>query len=248
MSIDWPTKRAVIVGGSKGLGFSTVKLLAEKGAQVVVLARSRGELDSLPVELAERIFFIATDIGDANSVRAAFSEIKGGGATIDYLVLNAALTLPSKAASISDEEVTMNLRVNIGGMIYCLRDAIPLMKNGVVVYISSESVVDPFPMLAMYGAVKSCMETYLRGIRQELYRDHGISISVLRAGAMSGTSFTESWSESRKQEFLEMATHHIGRTGSPMETRVVADTILHILSLPPAANLHLLECRSIDSH
>lgn len=250
MQLDLSGKRAVVVGGSKGLGLGTVAALAARGCRVAALARSTGALTELQQRHPEHITFIAVDIADPASVRSAFAAVAEQLGGIDYLVLNAALTAPRRLSQMSDEDVRSNLDVNMAGPIYCLRDAAPLMEGGVVVYISSESVNYPFPMLSMYAAVKAGMESFIKGLRGELYRERKIHLVTFRAGSMGGTAFSESWSEEVRAEFYRVAQEagYIGKSGTPMQTADVAEGIVYVLATPPAANIDLIEFRSADSH
>jgi NAD(P)-dependent dehydrogenase (short-subunit alcohol dehydrogenase family) len=250
MQLDLSGKRAVVVGGSKGLGLDTVAALAARGCRVAALARSAGALAGLQQRHPERITFIATDIADPASVRRAFATVAEQLGGIDYLVLNAALTAPRRLAQMTDDDVRSNLDVNMAGPIYCLRDAAPLMQGGVVVYISSESVNYPFPMLSLYAAVKAGMESFMKGLRGELYRERKIHLVTFRAGSMEGTSFSASWGEEVRAEFFKVAQEggYIGKSGTAMKTAAVAEGIVYALTTPPAANIDLIEFRSADSH
>jgi NADP-dependent 3-hydroxy acid dehydrogenase YdfG len=124
------------------------------------------------------------------------------------------------------------------------------MRDGTIVYISSESINYPFPMLYLYGAVKAGMETFLRGVRGELFRDGKNRIVTLRAGSMSGTAFGDGWSESARNEFFQeaMAAGHVAKSGTPMSTTGVADAIVSVLQTPADANIEVIEYRSVDAH
>lgn len=243
-------KRAVVVGGSKGLGLDTVAALARHGCRVVALARSEGGLPALRQQYPDRIQLIQTDLGDTRSVCSAFARIKAELGGIDYLVLNAASTVPSTLANLDDASIQSQLAINVAGPIACLREAAAQMQDGTIVYISSESVNYPFPMLHLYAAVKACMETFLRGVRGELYRSGRNRVVTFRAGSMAGTAFSESWSETTVQQFIQAAAEagHLGKSGSQMPTGPVAEAIVQALMTPATANVELMEFRSVDAH
>jgi len=243
-------KRAVVVGGSKGLGLDTVAALARHGCRVVALARSEGGLPALRQQYPDRIQLIQTDLGDTKSVCSAFARIKSELGGIDYLVLNAASTVPSTLANLDDASIQSQLAINVAGPIACMREAAAQMQGGTMVYISSESVNYPFPMLHLYAAMKAGMETFLRGVRGELYRQAKVRVVTFRVGTMAGTAFSEGWSEAVLQEFFQVAAEagHLGKSGTPMPTPAVAEAIVQVLSMPDSTNVDLIEFRSADAH
>src|SRR5690606_31408153 len=101
-------------------------------------------------QFPQKIEFVETDIADPDSVRQAFATIQEKFGGIDYLILNAAMAIPSKLAKLSDADLRVQLDVNMAGPIYCLREAARTMREGTIVYISSESINYPFPMLYVY--------------------------------------------------------------------------------------------------
>ncbi len=243
-------KRAVVVGGSKGLGLDIVEALAAAGCRVAVLARSEGALAPLRQRFADAIALHATDIGDSAAVRRAFADIGEIFGGIDFLILNAAAATPRRLAQSSDAEIQQSLAINMLGPICCLREAQPLMQDATVLFVSSESTHDPFPLLALYAGVKAGMETFLRGVRSELYRSGRNRIVIFRAGSMGGTAFGDSWDQQTRAQFFEVASKagNLGRSGAPMSTRDVAAAVLQTLGMPPGMNIHEMDCRAADAY
>jgi NAD(P)-dependent dehydrogenase (short-subunit alcohol dehydrogenase family) len=248
--MNFTGKRAVVVGGSKGLGLDVVEALAAAGCRVAVLARSAGGLPALQQRLPGLIGLHATDIGDPASVRATFAAIGEAFGGIDFLILNAAVATPRRLAQSSDDEIRQSLAINLLGPICCLREAQPLLRDGTVLFVSSESTHDPFPMLALYAGVKAGMETFLRGVRSELYQSGRNRVVIFRVGSMGGTAFGEGWDEQTRAEFFEVAAKagNLGRSGAPMSTRDVAASMLQVLAMPATTNVHEIDFRAADAY
>lgn len=83
-------KVAVISGGSTGVGRAVGALLAEIGAQVVLLARRADRLETAAREMAGSVLTIPTDVSSGDSVRAAFAQIEERFGRVDILVNSAA--------------------------------------------------------------------------------------------------------------------------------------------------------------
>lgn len=248
--MNFADKRAVVVGGSKGLGLDIVAALAAAGCRVVVLARSEGGLPALRARFPGVIELYPTDIADPESVHAAFARIGEQLGGIDFLILNAAAATPRQLARSSDEEIQQSLAINMLGPICCLREAQPQMRDGTVLFVSSESTHDPFPLLALYAGVKAGMETFLRGVRSELYQSGRNRVVIFRAGSMGGTSFGDSWDEQTRREFFEVAgkAGNLARSGSPMSTRDVAAAVIHVLGIPSTTSIHEMDFRAADAY
>lgn len=239
----------VITGGSKGLGLECTRTLLEQGAQVYVLSRSPGQLAELQTRYPSQLHWLAADMGSISSLEQAFTTLAGLTPRLDALVLNAALTAPMQLSDMDAASVEQNLLVNIAGPIACMRQALPLLRNGRAIFISSESVEHPFPMLSLYAAMKAAMEMLFRALRQEMLSQHNIKLSVLRAGSMAGTAFSESWSPEALAKFFAMAqaSGELGNSGTAMPVARVVNAVEFLLRLPADANVNLMDLRSGDS-
>jgi NAD(P)-dependent dehydrogenase (short-subunit alcohol dehydrogenase family) len=126
-------KRAVVTGGSRGIGKAIARQLALEGADVVIAARTRTELEATAAELAaetgRRIVPIVADTGNEASVNglvAAAIEALGG---IDILVNNAAvpggISSATKLAEIKDDEALLDLDIKVVGYLRTARALAP---------------------------------------------------------------------------------------------------------------------------
>jgi|GEM_PF-419536 NAD(P)-dependent dehydrogenase (short-subunit alcohol dehydrogenase family) len=250
MTDGFAGKTFAITGGSKGLGLTCTRQLLERGARVVVLSRSRGELDHLAPELRENLHWVQMDLANPGATADIFATIRELVGGLDGLVLNAALTEPKSFAELTEADVNASLTANIAGPLLCLQQGAALMKGGRVIFVSSESVEHPFPMLSLYAVVKAAMEMLFKAVRRELYVDHQVQLTVLRSGSMAGTSFGDSWSQDTRSKFYEVAasTGNIQETGTPMPPERVAAGVLFVLGLPADATVNFLDVRSGDAY
>ena len=127
---SFKNKTIAVVGGSKGLGLTLSQTLLEKGANVIVLSRSEGQLSGLRDQYPSSLSWYASDISDYQQVGEVFTKIARDHPKLDSLVLNAAMTTPRYFVDITEEDVANNLGVNVSGMIYCLQKAVPLLEGG----------------------------------------------------------------------------------------------------------------------
>ena len=134
MDLHLMGKRAIVTGGSRGIGRAIAHALAEEGVDVVIAARTREPLNQAATEIAtatnRRVIGIAADMADDNSVDALVEGAVRALGGVDILVNNAAAPGAGKAAKIGDV-VTANLLTDVdakvGGYIRAARAVAPHM-------------------------------------------------------------------------------------------------------------------------
>jgi len=135
MDLQLTGKRALVTGGSKGIGKAVALALAEEGCDVAIAARTQQALEATAAELAaatgRKVVPVVVDTGDGDSVRAmvaAAAEALGG---IDILVNSAAAPMgqsaPPKLADITDDLFWGDVNVKVMGYLRCAQAVAPLM-------------------------------------------------------------------------------------------------------------------------
>jgi NAD(P)-dependent dehydrogenase (short-subunit alcohol dehydrogenase family) len=247
-------KVAVVTGASSGSGRGIAKRFVEEGASVVMLARGRERLEAASAEFGDRAVPVATDLSDPDSVRAAFTVVEERFGKLDVLTNNAAIYRPCSVEKLSDDDINTQVRTNFLGPVYTCRSAIPLMRaagGGDIVNVSSESTLDPFPMLSMYVATKAALEMFDRILAEEL-RDENIRVTTLVQGTAfgpGGGSTDWAWDPEHATEagamwaergYLQRVTGHLG--GQDVED--VGDVHIFIVTRPRTQKLDTVYCRS----
>ncbi|NKI16544.1 SDR family NAD(P)-dependent oxidoreductase [Spongiibacter sp. KMU-166] len=243
------TQTVLITGGSKGLGLCTTQRLLEKSFQVIVLSRSQGQLGELLKNYPNHLHWIHADFADKDSIARAFKQVNGVSSNINALILNAAQTIPMPFSQMDTSDLEQNIAVNITSALLCLQYSLKLLRGGRAIFISTESVDKPFPLLSIYAATKAAVETAFTGLRGELYKDFGIQLTSLRAGYMADTAFGEAWPPEVAEAFFKLAedSGSLRSGGSPMPASRVATMIEHIIELPQDVTINRLDVRSGDS-
>jgi glucose 1-dehydrogenase len=186
-------RKAIVTGGSSGIGRATAERLAREGASVCVNYYSEHESDDAGavLEAIERAgssgMIVQADVGDEDAVQAmvrSATERLGG---LDLLVNNAGIEkqIPLLQMSAKDWEVV--LRTNLTGAFLCLREAGKVMAGnggGVVVNMSSVHEFIPWPGFAHYCASKGGMKLLMQTAAKEL-AEHGIRVLSVAPGAIA---------------------------------------------------------------
>jgi meso-butanediol dehydrogenase/(S,S)-butanediol dehydrogenase/diacetyl reductase len=240
-------KVAVVTGASGGLGRRLCEAMVLAGMRVVMLSRNGRALDDLAAAIGPSSEAHCADISDPAAVRRAFAQITSRHGGVDVLVNNAALGHLQPIEQAEDALLQAEVGANFLGPIYCMREAIPLMRargGGDIVNISSESVRTPYPFLTVYAATKSALETLSIGMRTEL-RGAKIRVSVFRSGRLAESSFKRGWPEERLVRYRELVQSlgFYANSGEPISPALAAESIMTLLRLPRGANVDLMELR-----
>jgi NAD(P)-dependent dehydrogenase (short-subunit alcohol dehydrogenase family) len=241
---------AIVTGASKGMGRHFVSALVTEGVRVACLARPSPELASLAADHGDQVLAHGCDVSDPSAVNAAVAVAVERFGRLDIVINNAAMFHPFAFEAGGDEMIRNHVELNLLGVAWMIRAAIPHLKatQGQIVSISSESVHMPFPMLALYAATKAAVETLSTGLRDEL-RSDGIRISVLRSGTVAGGRGGDSWSEETRAAFFAKitATGHASMAGESASPESMAEGLIAILSLPRDVSADVIELRSARS-
>nr|WP_202888788.1 SDR family oxidoreductase [Kribbella solani] len=173
---DFAGLRAVVTGGASGIGLAAARLLAARGAQVVVF--------DLKPEAGEPLTGIAADVTDDGSVRdaVAAAALQLGG--IDIVVNNAGIGAQGTVAANDDDEWHRVLDVNVVGIARVTRAALPhLRKSGSAVIVNTCSIAATagLPNRALYSASKGAVLALTMAMAADHVRE-GIRVNCVNPG------------------------------------------------------------------
>ncbi|MEW2351725.1 MULTISPECIES: SDR family oxidoreductase [unclassified Streptomyces] len=166
-------KVVALTGASSGIGEATARLLAARGAAVVLGARRTDRLDALAAEIrAEggRALALPADVtvpGDQEAMVARAIEEYG---RLDVLVANAGVATVGPVAALDLAAWTAMVDVNLRGVLHGVAAALPVFRaqgEGHVVATVSTSGLKIVPGQAVYAATKNAVRTFMEALRQE---------------------------------------------------------------------------------
>ncbi|QLL06824.1 SDR family NAD(P)-dependent oxidoreductase [Mycobacterium vicinigordonae] len=175
--------RALITGASRGLGRSIAEVLAQRGAEVAVVARDGAALNLLAKELGGKAY--PTDLSDPAAVEALPDRVEADG-PIDILINNAGLDCCRLLPDTSAQEVRDLLQVNLLAPMELCRQLMPRMVDrgrGHIVNVSSVGAVSVSPGVTVYATSKAGLSHFTAGIRQEL-KSTLIGTTLVQIGAV----------------------------------------------------------------
>lgn len=183
-------KKAVVTGGTRGIGFAIAKALAEAGAGVAICGRGDRTVENAVTELAakskSKVVGKAADVRSSTEVVNFFQFVDRELGGLDILVNNAGIGVFKSTADLTMDDWNKTLETNLSGAFYCSKEALPRMRNrgaGYIINISSLAGKNAFAGGAAYNASKFG----LSGFSEAMMLDHryeGVRVSCVMPGSV----------------------------------------------------------------
>jgi len=202
-------RRALVTGGSRGIGRAIAAELARAGAEVVIgYNTGGGEADAVAKEVGGSA--LQADVSSAEGARRLVEEA----GELDILVNNAGVTRDGLLARMSDEEWREVIETNLSSVFYTCRAVTrPMMKrrSGAIVNVSSVVGVHGNPGQTNYGAAKAGIIGFTKSLAREL-GSRGVRANVVAPGYVK-TRLTDAIPE--ELQGVMLANTPLGRLGDP---------------------------------
>lgn len=180
----------VITGASSGIGLCTALLAAERGATVVLLARSAGTLQAVVDAVAEgggRAEAIACDVSSREEVDAAVAQVLARHGRIDTWVNNAGVAIYGRLDEVAEADSRRLFDINFWGVVNGSLASLQALRaaRGVLVNVGSEVSDAVLPLQGMYAASKHAVKGFTDALRVEQVRveDEDLSIVLVQPTA-----------------------------------------------------------------
>ena len=212
--------KALITGASSGIGRDMSRVLAEKGCNLVLVARSKDKLEEIQDELItkynSKVKIIAMDLSDIDNCKKLYEDNQD----IDLLINNAGFGDCGNFTKTSlDKELNM-IETNIKAYHILMKLYLTDMKKndrGHILNVASIAGFMPGPLMATYYATKSYVVRLSEGVREELKKDKSnVKISVLCPGPVA-TNFNKvanvrfSLKEANSYDVAKYAINHLNK-------------------------------------
>lgn len=225
-------KVVVITGASSGIGESTAKLLACRGAKVVLGARRKDRIDSVVKEISDsggKAIGFAVDVTRRAEVEALIKGAVDTFGRVDVMVNNAGVMPIAPIHLLKVDEWDRQIDVNIKGVLNGVAAVLPQMlkqKSGHIINMTSVFGIKVFaPGGTVYCATKAAVRTLTEGLRMELHTEN-IRCTMISPGAVN-SELQNSTSDPAAAEFLKEL---YAKIGIPADT--VARAIQYAIEQP----------------
>lgn len=226
-------RRAVVTGGSKGIGLEVARALVAAGVSVVICAREQSDLDGALAELrggagTAKAAGRTADVSEPGQVAELFRFVDRELGGIDILINNAGSGVFRATSELSIEEWNRTIGTNLSGVFYCSREALARfeqVRGGWIINISSLAGKNPFAGGAAYNASKFGLNGFSEAMMLD-HRNDNVRVSYIMPGSVD-TGF--------------------GRGGEHADWKIapqdIAQIVLDILRMPARTLISRVEVR-----
>jgi len=183
-------KRALVTGASSGLGEEFARQLAERGYDLVIVARRKDRLEKLASELGGNVEVLEADLAQPAGVDAVTSRLARG--DIDMLVNNAGFGTNGVFADLPVERELEEIDLNVRALTQLSHAALGPMRakrSGTIINVGSTASYQPVPFMATYAATKAYVLHLSEALHEEAKAD-GVTVTCLCPG-FTRTEFHE---------------------------------------------------------
>jgi NADP-dependent 3-hydroxy acid dehydrogenase YdfG len=206
-------RKAVVTGGTKGIGRAIAEALATEGYDIAVCSRTQEDLNVMQTDFNEhftdiKILTKVVDVRKKKEVYTFAQLIENEWGRVDVLVNNAGIFLPGQIQNEAVGVLEQLIETNLYSAYYLTRALLPLMiaqKKGHIFNMCSVASVKAYPNGGSYGISKFALLGFSHNLREEL-KTQGIKVTSILPGA----TWSDSWSGFKAPEERLMQARDIG--------------------------------------
>jgi short-subunit dehydrogenase len=219
----------VITGASSGIGLATARRAAQRGARLVLAARSEDDLRDLVDEIRRaggHAIHVAADVGAEDDVRRIAAEATRQFGGFDTWVNNAGVSIYGKSTDVPVDDMRRLFDTNVWGVILGSRIAVEHLRRrgGALINVGSEVSDKAVPLQGIYSASKHAVKGWTDALRMELEHEGApIAVTLIKPAAID-TPYTQ-----HARNYLRDQPQHAPPVYAPES---VAEAILHAATTP----------------
>lgn len=229
--MDLAKKVCLVTGGTKGIGASTAILLAERGADIALVARkldAEAQKTQAQIEkLGRRCLFIAADVSIPEEAARCVAEAERGLGPVSVLVHSAGGAVNGGLLQLTPEAWTAAFAIHVHAVFHLSRALVPGMKQqkgGVIILISSAAGLRGIKSNVAYQTVKGALPQLTRALAYE-FSDDNIRVNCVAPGVIR-TSFHAAMTPQAKQHNLDNRIP-LHREGTPEQVASIIGELVN---------------------
>ena len=213
-------KRALITGGTSGIGLETARQFLNEGARVAITARTPADLEAAGKELGSGVLLIPSDASDAAAQRRVAETLGQAFRQLDILVVNAGIADLKPVERWDEAAFDRSFAVNVKGPYFLVQALLPVFASPAsIVLNASVNAHLGMPNTSVYGATKAALLSLARTFSGELI-SRGIRVNAVSPGPISTPLYSKLGLSEADLKAVEASIQNqvpAGRFGNPGE-------------------------------
>ncbi len=218
-------KRAVITGGTTGIGLATAQLFLQEGAKVAITGQNPERVEEARRTLGPDVLAVRSDAGSISDTENMIAEVGRAFGGIDVLFLNAGIAKFVPFAQVTEALFDEQFAINVKGVLFTVQKADPLLQPGASVIVTTSAANRiGFPGSTIYAASKAAARSLVRVLAAELAA-RNIRVNAISPGPIETPIMGKSGlSPEQQQAALAalVANVPLGRSGQADEIARIA--------------------------
>jgi NAD(P)-dependent dehydrogenase (short-subunit alcohol dehydrogenase family) len=178
-------KRALITGGTSGIGFETAREFLSEGARVAITGTNPTTIEAARKELGDGVLVVRADAGDVAAQKTLAETVANVFGGLDVLVINAGVAVLKATADWDEGAFDRSLAINFKGPFFLIQALLPILANPCSIVINgSVNAHIGMPNTSVYGATKAALVSLARTLSGELIT-RGVRVNVVSPGPIS---------------------------------------------------------------
>ncbi|WP_433247103.1 SDR family oxidoreductase [Streptosporangium sp. CA-135522] len=214
-------KKAVIIGGTIGMGLAIAKRLVEGGAEVLLTGRNEKNLDAARHELGSRAHVVRSDTAESADIAELGRTVAERLGRIDHLFVNAGIAELGPFEVVTEDAYDRQFDVNTKGAFFTVQRLAPLIEEGgSIVFTTSVADSGGTPGMGVYSASKAAVWSFAQTFAAELL-PRGIRVNAVSPGFIDTPTAGAAGLTAQERENF----HRLGDTVTPMRRHGSSDEV-----------------------
>ena len=175
---------ALVTGGTSGIGLATAKQFVGEGAHVFVTGRREQELSAAAKDIGSNVTTVQGDVSKLDDLDRLFARIRTEKGRLDVLFANAGIAKYGRLGEISEEFFDSIFDINVKGVLFTVRKALPLMPDGAAIILNASVVGSKgLSSNSVYSATKAAIRSFARTWTTDL-KERRIRVNAISPGTI----------------------------------------------------------------